>query len=76
MNEPKMTYEQMMKLDIVNYDDLDTVVTDILTTAQTQLEEAIEKYNECNDEGSEVDTVDLNGKFDVLHDYVEDYHNE
>lgn len=76
MNEPKMTYEQMMKLDIVNYDDLDTVVTDILTTAQTQLEEAIEKYNECNDEGGEVDTVDLNGKFDELNDYLEDYHNE
>jgi len=71
-----MNYDQIMKLDIVNYDDLDTVVTDILTTAQTQLEEAIEKYNECNDEGGEVDTVDLNGKFDVLHDYVEDYHNE
>ena len=76
MNDPKMTYEQMMKLDIVNYDDLETVVTDILTTAQTQLEEAIEKYNECNDEGGEVDTVDLNGKFDELNDYLEDYHNE
>ena len=24
----------------------------------------------------EVDTVDLDGKFDVLHDYVGDYHNE
>ena len=33
MNEPKMTYEQMMKLDIVNYDDLDTVVTNIFGIA-------------------------------------------
>ena len=76
MNEPKMTYEQMMKLDIVNYDDLDTVVTDILTTAQTQVDDVIEKYNESNDDGGEVDTVDLNGKFDELHDYMRDYHNE
>ena len=76
MNEPKMTYEQMMKLDIVNYDDLDTVVTNILTTAHKQVEDIIEKYNEYNDEGGEVDTVDLDGKFDVLHDYVGDYHNE
>jgi len=76
MNEPKMTYEQMMKLDIVNYDDLDTVVTDILTTAQKQVDDIIEKYNECNDEGGEVDTVDLDSKFDVLHDYVGDYINE
>jgi len=71
-----MNYDQIMKLDIVNYDDLDTVVTDILTTAQTQVDDVIEKYNESNDDGGEVDTVDLNGKFDVLHDYVEDYHNE
>ena len=76
MNEPTMNYDQAMKLDIVNYDDLDTVVTDILTTAQKQVDDIIEKYNECNDEGGEVDTVDLNGKFDELNDYLEDYHNE
>ena len=67
MNEPKMTYEQLLKLDIVNYDDLDSVVTNILNTAEKQMADAIEKYNECNDD--EVDTVDLDGKFDVLHDY-------
>ena len=71
-----MNYDQIMKLDIVNYDDLDTVVTDILTTAQTQVDDVIEKYNESNDDGGEVDTVDLNGKFDELHDYMRDYHNE
>jgi|TARA_B100001093_G_scaffold8928_1_gene8621 hypothetical protein len=76
MNDKKMTYDQIMKLDIVNYDDLDTVVTDILTTAQTQVDDVIEKYNESNDDGGEVDTVDLNGKFDELHDYMRDYHNE
>ena len=48
MNEPKMTYEQMMKLDIVNYDDLDRVVTDILTTAQKQVDDIIKKYNRTN----------------------------
>ena len=36
----------------------------------------IEKYNESNDDGGEVDTVDLNAKFDELHDYMRDYHNE
>ena len=73
MNEPKMTFEQLMKLDIVNYDDLDSVVTNILNTAEKQMADAIEKYNKCNDD--EVDTVDLDGKFDPLHDYVGDYSN-
>ena len=71
-----MNYDQIMKLDIVNYDDLDTVVTDILTTAQKQVDDVIEKYNESNDDGGEVDTVDLNAKFDELHDYMRDYDNE
>ena len=62
MNEPKMTY-----------DDLNSVVTNILNTAEKQMADAIEKYNKCNDD--EVDTVDLDGKFDPLHDYVGDYLN-
>tara|TARA_R100001460_G_scaffold104869_1_gene150918 strand:- start:200 stop:430 length:231 start_codon:yes stop_codon:yes gene_type:complete len=75
MNEPKMTYEQLLKLDIVNYDDLNSVVTNILNTAEKQMTDAIEKYNECNQDNDEVDTVDLDGKFDPLHDYVGDYSN-
>jgi len=75
MNEPKMTYEQLLKLDIVNYDDLDSVVTNILNTAEKQMTDAIEKYNKCNQDNDEVDTVDLDGKFDPLHDYVGDYSN-
>ena len=43
-----MNYDQIMKLDIVNYDDLDTVVTDILTTAQKQVDDIIEKYKALN----------------------------
>ena len=65
MNDKKMTYE-----------DLDTAVSDILTDANKKVETLIEKFNDTNDEGSEVDTVDLDSKFDVLHDYVEDYINE
>ena len=64
MNEPKMTY-----------DDLNSVVTNILNTAEKQMADAIEKYNKCNQDNDEVDTVDLDGKFDPLHDYVGDYLN-
>ena len=37
------------------------------------MESMIEKFNENNDESTEIDTVDLAGKFSALYDYVEDY---
>ena len=62
MNDKKMTYE-----------DLDTAVSDILTDANKKVEVLIEKFNDTNEDEMQVDTVDLDSKFETLHDYVEDY---
>ena len=62
MNDKKMTYE-----------DLDTAVSDILTDANKKVEALIEKFNDTNKDEMQVDTVDLDSKFETLHDYVEDY---
>lgn len=57
-----MTYEQMRDK-----------VTKLLDNAEEKMNELIEDYNENNAENTEVDTVDLSGKFSELQDYVEDY---
>ena len=62
MNDKKMTYE-----------DLDTAVSDILTDANKKVETLIEKFNDTNEDEMQVDTVDLDSKFETLHDYVENY---
>ncbi len=36
----------------------------------------IDHFEMNNDEGAEIDTVDLDSKFEVLHDYCRDYINE
>ena len=57
-----MTYEEMQKK-----------VTKLLDNAEEKMNEIIEDYNENNEDGDEVDTVDLSSKFSPLLDYVEDY---
>ena len=57
-----MTYEQMRDK-----------VTKLLDNTEEKMSELIEDYNENNKENTEVDTVDLSGKFSELQDYVEDY---
>ena len=48
-------------------------VTKLLDNAEEKMNEIIEDYNENNEDGDEVDTVDLSGKFSSLQDYIEDY---
>ena len=57
-----MTYEEMQKK-----------VTKLLDNAKEKMNEIIEDFNENNEDGDEVDTVDLSGKFSSLQDYIEDY---
>ena len=57
-----MTYEEMQKK-----------VTKLLDNAEEKMNEIIEDFNENNEDGDEVDTVDLSGKFSSLQDYIEDY---
>tara|TARA_A100001388_G_scaffold244610_1_gene202553 strand:+ start:459 stop:638 length:180 start_codon:yes stop_codon:yes gene_type:complete len=57
----------------MTYDQLKNQVDKILEQAESEMESIIEKFNENNDESTEIDTVDLAGKFSALYDYVEDY---
>ena len=49
----------------------------LLAETNKKMTKLIEDFNEKNeDRNIECDTVDLDSKFDVLSDYVEDYTNE
>ena len=60
----------------MTYDQVKNQVDKILEQAESEIETIIEKYNENNDESTQIDTVDLSGKFSTLYDYVEDYADE
>ena len=66
-----MTYEYWM-----TYDQLKNQVDKILEQAESEMESIIEKFNENNEEGTQIDTVDLSSKFSELYEYVEDYSDE
>ena len=58
----------------MDYEQLHSDITKLLVETQKKMDELIEEYNENND--AEIDTVDLDSKFDPVFDYVEDYINE
>ena len=58
----------------MDYEQLHSDITKLLVKTQKEMEKLIEEYNENND--AEIDTVDLESKFDPVFDYVEDYINE
>ena len=58
---------------IMNIEKLNEKVSKLLEDTEDKMTDLIEKYNESNEDESEVDTVDLSSKFDDLKDYIEDY---
>tara|TARA_Y100000992_G_scaffold29736_1_gene16608 strand:+ start:2893 stop:3069 length:177 start_codon:yes stop_codon:yes gene_type:complete len=58
----------------MDYEQLHSDITKLLVKTQKEMEKLIEEYNENND--AEIDTVDLDSKFEPVFDYVEDYINE
>ena len=60
----------------MTYDQLKNQVDKILEQAESEMESMIEKFNENNEEGTQIDTVDLSNKFSELYEYVEDYSDE
>ena len=60
----------------MTFDQMRDKISDVLLKAETEMESIIEKFNENNDESTQIDTVDLSGKFSALYDYVEDYADE
>ena len=63
-------------MNIDKYAELNNKVDSLLAETNQKMNDLIDSYNESieNDENSnEIDTVDLNSKFDDLADYIEDY---
>ena len=58
----------------MDYEQLHSDITKLLVKTQKEMEKLIEEYNENN--AAEIDTVDLDSKFEPVFDYVEDYINE
>tara|TARA_R100001510_G_C7459214_1_gene80486 strand:- start:296 stop:475 length:180 start_codon:yes stop_codon:yes gene_type:complete len=57
----------------MTYEEMNDKITKLLVHAENKMNEIIEDYNENNEDGDEIDTVDLSSKFSPLLDYVEDY---
>ena len=62
------------------YAELNNKVDSLLAETNQKMHDLIEEYNESiskeeyeNTDFNEIDTVDLNAKFDELADYIEDY---
>ena len=60
----------------MTFDQMRDKISDVLLKAETEMESIIEKYNENNDESTQIDTVDLSSKFSELYEYVEEYSEE
>ena len=57
----------------MTYEEMNDKITKLLVHAESEMNKIIEDYNENNEDGIEIDTVDLSSKFSPLLDYVEDY---
>ena len=57
----------------MTYEEMNDKITKLLVHAENKMNKIIEDYNENNEDGDEIDTVDLSSKFSPLLDYVEDY---
>jgi len=57
----------------MTYEEMNDKITKLLVHAEGEMNKIIEDYNENNEDGDEIDTVDLSSKFSPLLDYVEDY---
>ena len=66
-----------MSNDNVNkYAELNNKVDSLLAETNKKMTDLIDQYNESiedDEDATEIDTVDLDAKFDDLADYIEDY---
>ena len=61
-------------MNINKYAKLNNAIDSLLTKTNEKMTNLIEEYNESiSEEDSQIDTVDLDNKFNELADYIEDY---
>ena len=64
-----------MTKETMTYEELNNKVDSLLAETNKKMTDLIEQYNEQN-EDEEIDTVDLDYKFDELSDYIYDYSSQ
>ena len=79
----KIVYIKYMKttkgentMNIDKYAELNNKVDSLLAETNKKMTDLIDQYNESiedDEDSTEIDTVDLDAKFDDLADYIEDY---
>ena len=75
MNMSKIKKEIIFEVStkkIESFDDLNNIVDSLLAYTNEKMTSLIQEYNELPDV-NEIDTVDLDSKFDDLTDYVNEY---
>ncbi len=63
-------------MNIDKYAELNNKVDSLLAETNKKMTDLIDQYNESiedDEDSTEIDTVDLDAKFDDLADYIEDY---
>ena len=63
-------------MDINKYAKLNNAIDTLLAETNKKMTDLIDQYNESiedDEDSTEIDTVDLDAKFDDLADYIEDY---
>ena len=63
-------------MNIDKYAELNNKVDSLLAETNKKMTDLIDQYNESiedDEDATEIDTVDLDAKFDELADYIEDY---
>ena len=62
-----------MTKETMTYEELTNKVDSLLAETNEKMTNLIEQYNEEHEDEHEIDTVDLDNKFDSLSDYIYDY---
>ena len=57
----------------MTYEELNNKVDSLLANTNKKMTDFIDQYNEEHEDEHEIDTVDLDNKFDELSDYIYDY---
>ena len=68
--------KEIYTMNIDKYAELNNKVDSLLAETNKKMTDLIDQYNESiedDEDSTEIDTVDLDAKFDDLADYIEDY---
>ena len=63
----------MTKKTDMTFEELNNKVDSLLAETNKKMTDLIDQYNEQHEDEHEIDTVDLDYKFDSLSDYIYDY---